>query len=199
MYAYLKGIVTDVCDNQIVIEVNNIGYNVLCTTSLLENLPDKGEILKVYTYTSVREDAISLLGFASKEELRLFRMLITVSGIGPKGGLSILSTFSPQEIKYAIITGDAKKLAKAPGVGIKSAEHAISDLKKKLSDEGVIDYEPVSVETESVTDAEDVKDAIAALVALGYGMTESKQAVASARKDGVTGVEALLSAALRYF
>lgn len=199
MYAYFKGIVTEREENQIVLEVNNIGYNILCTASLLSMLPPKGEEIKVYTFTSVREDAFTLLGFASKEELKLFRMLITVSGIGPKGGLSMLSAMRPDEIKLAILTGDAKKLAKAPGIGIKSAEHCISDLKKKISEEGILAYaSDDEIEDATEQGTEDAKEACEALVVLGYTNAEAKKAVQSAVKDGVVGTENLLSASLKY-
>ncbi|MFR7843583.1 MAG: Holliday junction branch migration protein RuvA [Gallintestinimicrobium sp.] len=119
MIAYLNGILAEIEEENIVIEVNGIGYNVRIPAGMAGRLPQIGEVVKLYTYTSVREDAIGLYGFLSRDDLNMYRQLITVSGIGPKGGLSVLSAMSADELRMAVISQDAKAIAKAPGVGTK--------------------------------------------------------------------------------
>ena len=122
MYAYFKGILTEKYIESIVVEVENIGYNIKVSHGTVAMLPPVGEMIKVYTYTSVREDAIQLYGFLSKDDLDIFKLLINVNGIGPKGGQSILSVMSADELRFAIVSGDAKMIAKAPGIGAKTAQ-----------------------------------------------------------------------------
>ncbi len=133
MIAYLKGKITDIAEENVVLEVNDIGYNVKITGRTLGMLPAAGEEVKIYTYTYVREDAIHLYGFLTRDDLKMFKLLITVNGIGPKGALAVLSVMDADELRFAIISGDAKAIAKAPGIGGKTAERAILDLKDKVS------------------------------------------------------------------
>ena len=133
MIAYLNGILAEIEEENIVIEVNGIGYNVRIPAGMAGRLPQIGEVVKLYTYTSVREDAIGLYGFLSRDDLNMYRQLITVSGIGPKGGLSVLSAMSADELRMAVISQDAKAIAKAPGVGTKTAQRIILELKDKIS------------------------------------------------------------------
>ena len=133
MIAYLNGILAEIEEENIVIEVNGIGYNVRIPAGMAGRLPQIGEVVKLYTYTSVREDAIGMYGFLSRDDLNMYRQLITVSGIGPKGGLSVLSAMSADELRMAVISQDAKAIAKAPGVGTKTAQRIILELKDKIS------------------------------------------------------------------
>ena len=133
MYAYLKGTLEEVTEDNIVVEVNGIGYNVKVSGTTVEMLPGMGNEVKIYTYTLVREDALLLYGFLTRDDLEIFKKLITVNGIGPKGGLAILSVMSADALRFAIMAGDAKAIAKAPGVGNKTAERVILDLRDKIS------------------------------------------------------------------
>lgn len=200
MYAYFIGNVMELNDHQIVLETNHIGYNISCTSALIQSISSLGEEIKVYTYTNVKEDTLSLFGFYDKDELKLFKMLITVDGIGPKIALQMISDLGSALIKTAIVTGNVKTLTKAKGLGTKGAEHCISDLKNKISDEDLLaGFQTEEILVSNEKESEDVKDAIEALVSLGYGRNEAKKAVTEAKKSGVNGSEELLSASLRYF
>lgn len=178
MYAYIKGEIADISEDNLVLECNNIGYNIRIPLSVAQRLPGIGEVVKIYTYTSVREDAFNLFGFLSKDDLEIYKKLIAVNGIGPKGALSILSAMSADDLRMAIVSGDAKAIAKAPGVGNKSAERIILELKDKialkLSFEEDMDFVPMS-ETSGNSTAKN--EAIEALVSLGYTPTEALKAV----------------------
>ena len=119
--------------DSIVVEAAGVGYLIYIPTQYFDMLPDEGEDVKIYTYLCVREDAMILYGFLSKDDLEIFKLLITVSGIGPKGGLAILSTLPADDLRFAILSGDSKAISKAPGIGAKTAQRVILDLKDKLS------------------------------------------------------------------
>ena len=180
MYAYLNGIVADVWEDGCVIDVNDIGYNVKISGSTFTKLPGIGERVKLYTYTSVREDAMQLFGFLSRNDLEMFKKLITVNGIGPKGGLALLSVMDADDLRFAIISQDVKAISSAPGIGKKTAERVILDLKDKLDiDAGMIQREIDGYAGVSVKNLENpqIKEAVEALVALGYGQSEASKAV----------------------
>ena len=200
MYAYLNVIVADVWDEGCVIDVNDVGYNVKISGSTFMKLPGIGERVKLYTYTSVREDAFQLFGFLSKNELEMFKKLITVNGIGPKGGLALLSVMDADDLRFAIISQDVKAISAAPGIGKKTAERVILDLKDKLDiDAGMIQREMdgYAVISEKNLENPQIKEAVDALVALGYGQSEASKAVS--KVDGADTMEsgALLKAALK--
>lgn len=132
MYAYIKGELAEKNIDSIVVEAAGVGYLIYIPTQYFDMLPDEGEDVKIYTYLCVREDAMILYGFLSKDDLEIFKLLITVSGIGPKGGLAILSTLLPM-ICSLHLSGDSKAISKAPGIGAKTAQRVILDLKDKLS------------------------------------------------------------------
>lgn len=206
MYAYLKGTVAWKTADRIVVEVSGVGYNVYVSPGRIYDFPEYGEEVKVYTYTSVREDAINLYGFVTLEELELFKLLISVSGIGPKGGLAMLSVMSVDDIRYAIMTGDAKLLAKAPGVGKKTAERVIIDLKDKINAQDLEEAVTGGVLEKTFMEHPKARDAADALVALGYSGKEAKHAVEQAFRElevqsGEDAISAdqLLKAALKYF
>lgn len=137
MYAYFKGIVSDKEEDALIIEVNNIGYRICCPKDMIISaIP--GDNITIYTYTCVREDSFSLFGFSCKEDLNLFKLLITVSGIGPKMAISVLSVMDCNSIRSAIITGDSKLLSSAPGIGAKTAGRIILELKDKVKPEDII-------------------------------------------------------------
>lgn len=196
MYAYLIGKVAEIEEDNLVLEVGNIGYNVKVPGSVAAQLPPVGQQVKVYTYTSVREDALQLFGFLTKDDLRMYRMLITVSGIGPKGGLSLLGAMSADEIRMAVLTQDAKAIAKAPGIGNKTAQRLILDLRDKISLEDAFSPEQGSaVQGTGVLD-QARNEAVEALTALGYPASDALRAVKAVEQEDMD-VEALLKAALR--
>lgn len=178
MYAYIKGEIADLSEDNLVLECNNIGYNIRIPLSVAQRLPGIGAFVKIYTYTSVREDAFQLFGFLSRDDLEIYKKLIAVNGIGPKGALSILSAMSADDLRLAILSGDAKAIAKAQGVGNKSAERIILELKDKialnLSYEENADFVPAGDLSENSAAK---NEAIEALVSLGYTPTEAVKAI----------------------
>lgn len=198
MIAYIKGIVEDITEENVVVDVHNIGYNVKVSPETASRVPGIGELVKLYTYTLVKEDAFSLYGFLTRDELELFKLCITVSGIGPKVGQAILSVMDPDSLRFAIMSGDVKAISKAPGVGKRTAERLILELKGKISMEDTnIGREIVSVNGSLPSDNEQKREAIEALVALGYGQTESMKAVNSVEHMEALDSGALLKAALK--
>ena len=200
MYAYLKGTIEDIAEDNLVIEVNQIGYNVKVSARTVNALGGIGSFVKIYTYTLVREDTFSLYGFLTKDDLEIFKKLITVNGIGPKGGLAILSIMSADELRFAILAADAKAIAKAPGVGAKTAERVILDLKDKISIEDAISpKETVSALAVAGEDIGNKKnEAVEALTALGYSASDALRAVKQVEMTEDIGVEEILKAALKY-
>ncbi len=197
MYAYFKGKVAAKEPDLAIIEVGGIGYNIRISAGTASLLPPVGEEAKLYTYTAVREDAILLYGFLTKDDLDTFKLLIGVNGIGPKGGQSILSVMSPDELRFAILSGDAKMIAKAPGIGSKTAQRIILDMKDKVSLEDTLhtDAENVRIDP-AVSDA--VREAVEALTALGYGVTEATRAVKAVKDAEQMEVEDILKASLKH-
>ena len=199
MFAYLIGRVAGVTEDNLVLEVGQIGFNVKIPASLPSLLPPVGGEVKIYTYTCVREDAFQLYGFLSQDELDMFRLLITVSGIGPKGGLAVLSTMSADDVRLAVLTQDAKAIARAPGVGPKTAQRLILELKDRISMEDTFvsgESEAYAAGTSGLTDVR--REAAEALAALGYSAAEAAQAVRKVEHADEMDVEELLKAALKH-
>lgn len=198
MYAYFIGKITYMTADTVVLEVNNIGYNIKVSAQTIQNLGHLSGEVKLYTYTNVKEDALGLFGFLTREELELFKMMLTVNGIGPKGALSILSTLSVDTLRFAILSGDAKSIAKAPGVGAKSAERLIIDLKDKINAEDVFTLNSSESNAVIVTQESPAKkEAIEALTALGYSATDALKAVNQITCAEDTTVEEILKQALK--
>ncbi len=206
MIAYVNGIVEYIEDGLCVVDVNGVGYNVNISGSTMDRMPGIGEAVKLYTYTNVKEDAFTLFGFLSRDELNLFKMLITVNGIGPKGGLSILSVMTPDDLRFAIMAGDSKSLSKAPGIGKKTAERITLELRDKLKvseDEllgGSAGTAASTLVGESDFENSARDEAVAALVALGYNSTDAMKAVRKvikADESAASDTEALLKLALK--
>ena len=199
MYAYMKGALAEIETDHIVIEVQGIGYNLYMPTNCVEYLPSIGEECKIYTYLHVREDAMILYGFLTKDDLALFKQLITVSGIGPKGALGILSALSGDDLRFAILAGDAKAIAKAPGIGAKTASRLILELKDKMSLEEAFEIKSANVQaTKAATNHQVKNDASMALNALGYSSSESLKAVSKVEITEDMDVEDVLKAALKH-
>ena len=197
MYAYFKGKIAVKEPDLVIVETGGIGYNIRISAGTASLLPPVGEEAKLYTYTSVREDAIALYGFLTKDDLDIFKLLIGVNGIGPKGGQSILSVMSPDELRFAILSGDAKMIARAPGIGSKTAQRIILDMRDKVSLEDTLhtEREEVRIDT-SVSDS--AREAVEALTALGYGVTEAARAVKAVKGAEQMTVEDILKASLKH-
>ena len=170
MFAYIKGSLEQKSNNYVIIDVSGIGYKIFMPSNSIDKLGDIGNIVKVYTYYYVREDNISLYGFYSNDELRMFELLIGVSGIGAKSAIATLSEVSPSSFALSVISNDVSNLTKIPGIGKKTAERIILELKDKLKTETAIEkYE--GVKTVIVKD-EKTDEAISALQVLGYTRKE---------------------------
>lgn len=198
MYAYMIGKVADVSEDNLVLEVGCIGYNIRIPGSVVPLLPPVGEQVRIYTYTSVREDALQLFGFLTKDDLEMYKKLISVGGIGPKGGLALLSAMSADELRLAVISQDAKAIARAPGIGSKTAQRIILELKDKISLEDTF----AAKESDAVAPAQAPgfgqarTEAVEALTALGYSASDALRAVKAVEQEDMD-VEALLKAALK--
>ena len=179
MYAYIKGELAEKNIDHIVVEAGGIGYLIYVPAQSIDYLPDEGDQIKVYTYLYIREDAMVLYGFLTKDDLEIFKMLITVSGIGPKGGLGILSTLSADDLRFAILSGDSKTISKAPGIGAKTAQRVIIDLKDKMSLEEAFEkkLDNNADGVQKTLNSSIKNDAVLALSALGYSSAESLKAV----------------------
>lgn len=199
MIAYVHGIIEDITDDNVVIDVGGIGYNVRISADTASRLPGEGESVRLYTYTLVREDAFLLYGFLTKDDLDIFRKCITVNGIGPKGALAILSVMDADSLRYAIMTGDAKAISRAPGIGARTAERLILDLKDKIKiDDTLINREIASTSGGGNTaDTPQKREAVEALVSLGYGQAESMKAVNAVQGNESMDSGAILKAALK--
>lgn len=200
MYAYLKGTIEEITEDNLVLEVNQIGYNVKISARTVNSIGGIGSFVKIYTYTLVREDTFNLYGFLTRDDLDIFKKLITVNGIGPKGGLAILSVMSADELRFAILSGDAKAISKAPGIGAKTAERVILDLRDKVSlEDAIASKETVSMASLSgEAGGAGRNEAIEALVALGYSAPEALKAVKQVEITEDTSVEEILKAALKF-
>ena len=201
MIAFLKGTIEDITENSLVLDVNGIGYEVLVPGQLLDMLEGIGQELKVYTCMQVREDAVVLFGFLTRDDLAMFKMLIGVNGVGPKAGLGILSALGTEELRFAVLADDPKRIAKAPGIGAKTAQKIILELKDKLDLAEVFEQKlNADRQQEAAVSAGSgmVQDAVEALVALGYGSTEALRAVRAVKADTVADSEQLLKEALKH-
>ena len=201
MITYLKGTLEEIGNDYIVVDVNNIGYQVKVSLRVIEGLPSVGNYIKIHTYTYVREDVIALYGFLTKDDLQMFLLLLGVNGVGPKGALGILSVFSAQELRLAIISQDSKTIAKAPGIGAKTAQRMLIDLKDKVSVEETfarMGAENIAIVNEKAENAGARNDAIEALTALGYSASESMKAVNAVEITEDMTSDAILKAALKH-
>lgn len=198
MYSYIKGILTDMEEDLVVVEAGGIGYNIHTTVQTFDYLPSIGEEIKLYTYLNVREDAMMLYGFLTKDDLRVFKLLIGVSGIGPKGALAILSVMTTDDLRFAVLGEDAKAIAKAPGIGAKTAQRLILELKDKFSLEDAFEQKLTHVEEKEADAAKSAKnEAVQALVALGYSSSEALKAIGNVEITPDTDVEDILKTALK--
>lgn len=202
MFSYIKGLLAEVSADGIVVEAGNIGWQIYVPLSVLDRLPRTGEEVKIYTSFQVREDAMTLYGFLTRQDRQMFEQLLGVSGVGPKAALGILSAIQPDDLRMAIVSEDAKAIAKAPGIGPKTAKRLILDLKDKIRMEDILpggdglEKVPTAAAATGVDGAS--KEAVEALVALGYSMTEAARAVRQVPAAEDMTVEAILKASLKY-
>lgn len=180
MLAYVKGTLEIKTKGYIVVETNGIGYKIFMPESTIEKLGTIGEQVKIFTFMRVREDDVSLYGFLTNEELRMFELLLSVSGIGAKGALTILSNITPSQFALAVIANDVGMLKKLPGIGPKTAQRTILELKDKLKKEqeiAVTTEEEENSFQEAILEDEKVSEAVSALQVLGYSKKEITEAL----------------------
>ena len=194
MIGFVEGIIEYIDVDKIVVNNNGVGYNVFMPASQIDTL-NVDETVRVFTYLNVREDAMQLFGFLTRDDLEVFKLLITVNGIGPKGGLAVLSTITTDDLRVAVISEDAKAISKAPGIGAKTAQKVIIDLKDKLNLEDVL--EPKLDANFQVNDNNSMSEAVMALVALGYSQADAYRAVKSIDNIEELDVENVIKMALK--
>ncbi|MBR6485741.1 MAG: Holliday junction branch migration protein RuvA [Lachnospiraceae bacterium] len=196
MIGFLKGTVEAIYEDRVMIDVNGIGFNVSMPSSQLEMLDSPGNDVKVYTYLAVREDAMQLFGFITSDCLELFKLLIQVNGIGPKGALALLSSMSTEDLRYAIMSGDSKTISKAPGIGAKTAQRIIIDLKDKVSVRDMLNVYSTGNSSQADTMLDTARsEAIEALTALGYSSSEALRAVKESGAPNDADVETIIKLA----
>lgn len=197
MISYIKGELVEVTENSIVLDHQGMGFSIMMPGSILDKLPQIGSELKVHTYLYVKEDILDLYGFFTRDDLKIFKLLITVNGIGPKGALAILSALSPDDLRFAVLAGDAKTISKAPGIGSKTAQKLIIELKDKLKIEDVLDGAGEGyVSQDNMADTASA-EAVMALTSLGYSAADATRAVRMVENVQSMDSEAILKAALK--
>lgn len=203
MISYIRGELCDIEEQKVIVDVNGVGYGIYMPQQALSLLPPMGQQVKIHTYLNIREDAMQLFGFLTKEDLNVFRLLIGVNGIGPKAGLNILSCLSPDELRFAVLSGDAKAISATPGIGKKTAEKLILELKDKLNIEDMLEHAAHGGDSEDLASGTDTAsntmqaEAVQALTALGYGSAESLRAVKKSSPE-CSSVEDILKEALKF-
>lgn len=198
MISYIRGELAAISEDKVVVDVNGVGYGIFMSGKSIGSLPQIGREVKIHTYMNVKEDAMQLFGFISADDLRVFKLVIAVSGIGPKGGLNILSQLTADELRFAVAANDIKAISAAPGIGKKTAEKLILELRDKLNLEEALDHIGQAPDAAASSAGGDQADAVEALVALGYGSTEAMKAVRRVQATADMGSDAILKQALKY-
>jgi Holliday junction DNA helicase RuvA len=197
MFAYIKGRLDYKHNEYIVVEANGVGYKIYTALSTIEKIGNVGDEVKVHTHLYVREDIMNLYGFATNEELKMFELLISVSGVGPKAALSVISSVSSSKFGLAVITDDVKTLTKAQGVGNKVAQRIILELKDKIKKEQI---SSINVETDNKAaggrENSRASEAISALMVLGYTPLEASKAVNAVYSEEMD-LESIIKSALK--
>ena len=197
MIHFICGDLEETGADYVVLNNQGIGYLIYTPTSVLDELPAIGKLVKMYTYMYVREDQLALYGFLSRDDLQIFKLLIGVSGIGPKGALGILSTISPNQFRFAVMAGDSKTISKAPGIGPKTAQKLIIELKDKLKLEDMFEDATESSQETAGINPRAEKETMMALVALGYSESEAFKALKSISITPDMDSEKILKLALK--
>ena len=202
MIAFVRGTAVDMTENSVIVEAGGIGYEIYMTGTDLSQI-HMGEDVKIHTYFNVREDAMQLYGFRSKDDLQMFKLLLGVNGVGPKAAVGVLAGITADELRFAILSDDVKTLSKAPGIGKKTAQKLILELKDKMKLEDAFELKLAHEQEKAVAGLGEISDgrqeAVEALVALGYSSTDALRAVRKVTDVAPDDVEGLLKAALKNF
>lgn len=200
MIAYIKGRVAAILEDRVILEAGAMGYNVFMPMAQVDTILHTGDEVKIHTFLNVREDAMQLFGFLTKDDLNTFKLLLGVNGIGPKAALGILGGLSSDELRFAILADDVKTISKAPGIGKKTAQKLILELKDKMDLEEAFELKTEHVQ-EASGDTADLsavrKEAVEALTALGYSGADALRAVKKVELTDDMDVETLLKLALK--
>lgn len=201
MISFIRGQVVDSTENSVIVETAGIGYEIFMTGTTIEKAVRSEGKVKIHTYFHVREDVMQLFGFLSRDDLHMFRLLLGVNGIGPKAALGVLAGLTADELSFAILSDDVKTLSRAPGIGKKTAQKLILELKDKLKLEDAFEKKMLHQQEEAIAAGENIldgsKEAVEALVALGYSSTDALRAVRKVTDAAPDDVEAILKAALK--
>ena len=201
MIGYVKGILEEADDQCIIVDNHGIGYRIFVPGSVFSGAIPIGQEVKIYTYLNVKEDAMQLYGFLSKDDLEMFRLLLNVNGIGPKAALGVLAGLTADELRFAVLSDDIKTISKAPGIGKKTAQKLILELKDKLKLEDAFEkklaHEQEAASVSGFLTHDGRQEAAEALIALGYSSTDAMKAVRKVTDVSPDDVEALLKAALK--
>ena len=202
MITYIRGILEGMEEDKVIVDVGGVGYGIYMAGTAMGRLPALGKEVKIHTHLHVKEDLMQLYGFLTRDELRVFRLLIGVSGIGPKGGLGILSALGPDDLRFAVASNDVKAIQAAPGIGKKTAEKLILELKDKFDLQEAFEQKlagnQAAAAVRQTGEPDAFQDAVQALTALGYSGTEALQAVKKVEITEGMDSEAVLKAALKH-
>ncbi len=201
MFSYIKGELAEAQADSIVVEAAGIGYGIAVPGTLLDSLPPLGTQVKVYTHLYVKDDLVALYGFFTREDLRIFRLLLGVSGIGPKGALGILSAISTDELRFAVLSGDVKSISRAPGIGTKTAQRLIIELKDKLDIQEAFESRAARTTgggvVKQAAGGDQRGEAVQALAALGYSLSDATRAVRKVEHGKEMSAEDIIKEALK--
>lgn len=200
MIAYIKGTVEEILEDRVILEAGNMGYNIFMPMGAVEHLLHKGQEIKIHTYLNVKEEALQLFGFLTRDDLNTFKLLLGVNGIGPKAALGVLSGLSADELRFAVLADDVKTISRAPGIGKKTAQKLILELKDKFNIQEALEMKAEHVQMPGTGEADltDMKkEAIEALTALGYSGADALRAVKKVELTPDMSVEILLKLALK--
>ncbi len=200
MIAYIKGTVEEILEDRVILETGNMGYNIFMPMGAVEHLLHKGQEIKIHTYLNVKEEALQLFGFLTRDDLNTFKLLLGVNGIGPKAALGVLSGLSADELRFAVLADDVKTISRAPGIGKKTAQKLILELKDKFNIQEALEMKAEHVQMPGTGEADltDMKkEAVEALTALGYSGADALRAVKKVELKPNMSVEILLKLALK--
>lgn len=201
MISFIKGYVAETTENSVILETDSIGYEIFMTGPAIEETSRMHDKIKIYTYFHVRDDAMQLYGFLSRDDLEMFRLLLNVNGIGPKAAMGVLAAITADELRFAVLSDDVKTISRAPGIGKKTAQKLILELKDKLKLEDAfekkLDYQEENLSLADTSLRDSRQEAVEALTALGYSSTDALRAVRQVSEETGEDVEAILKAALK--
>lgn len=201
MISFIKGYVAETTENSVILETDSIGYEIFMTGPTIEETSRMQDKIKIYTYFHVREDAMQLYGFLSRDDLEMFRLLLNVNGIGPKAAMGVLAAITADELRFAVLSDDVKTISRAPGIGKKTAQKLILELKDKLKLEDAfekkLDHQEENLSLTDTSLRDSRQEAVEALTALGYSSTNALRAVRQVSEETGDDVEAILKAALK--